>query len=119
MDLKILIVEDDVVFCKLLTKYLNSNSVETKDAQSSASAKEMLQKEKFDFIVLDYKLPDEDGLAVLEWIKKEAIDVKKILMSRFDDEKVIQKAKDLGVIRFIKKPLKPNELLDSLKELHV
>lgn len=117
MGLHVLIVEDDVVFCKMLTKYLNNNAIHTKDAQNASDAKSLLKSEKFDFVVIDNKLPDEDGIDVLQWISNENIGIKKILMSRFEDEKVIQKATDLGVIRFIKKPIKPAELLSLLQQL--
>ncbi|MBC9794658.1 response regulator [Sinomicrobium sp. FJxs] len=115
--MKVLIVEDDIVFCKLLTKYLNNNSVNTNDAQSAEAAKKLLAAETFDFVVIDYKLPDEDGLAVLQWMDQEHIEARKILMSRFEDETVIRKATDLGVKKFIKKPIKPNELLELIREL--
>ncbi|MCH8533584.1 MAG: response regulator [Flavobacteriaceae bacterium] len=117
MDLKVLIVEDDVVFCKLLTKYLKNNGIQTKDAQTAETAKALLKGENFDFIVIDNKLPDEDGIEVLEWMSQEKISIKKILMSRFEDEKIIQRATDIGVKRFVKKPLKPTALLDLLQEL--
>ncbi len=117
MSLKVLIVEDDVVFCKLLTKYLNNNGIETQDAQSAQVAKSLLANQNFDFVVIDNKLPDEDGIDVLAWLSEQEITVNKILMSRFEDEQIIQKATDLGVKRFVKKPLKPATLLDLLQEL--
>jgi len=117
MNVKVLIVEDDVVFCRLLTKYLKDNNIQTKDAQTAEVAKALLKNESFDFIVIDNKLPDEDGIEVLEWLAQQKIKVKKILMSRFEDEEIIQRATDIGVKRFIKKPLKPAVLLDLLQEL--
>ncbi len=117
MDLNVLIVEDDVVFCKLLTKFLKNNGINTKDAQNAKDAKILLQQESFDFVVIDNKLPDEDGIDVLKWLSTQNSTTKKLLMSRFEDERIIQQASDIGVLRFVKKPIKPAELLTLLHQL--
>ncbi|RAV28657.1 response regulator [Sinomicrobium soli] len=118
MSLKILVVEDDVVFCRLLTKFLNNNRIETRDAQSAARARELLALEKFDVVITDYKLPDEDGLSVLEATKNSPnSNSTKLLMSRFRDEEVVARARELGVVDFIQKPIKPAEFLELLEKL--
>ncbi|SFW53937.1 Response regulator receiver domain-containing protein [Sinomicrobium oceani] len=118
MSLKVLVIEDDVVFCRLLTKYLNNNQILTKDAQSAAQAREILAAEQFDFIITDYKLPDQDGLSVLEGIKDGPNkNAKTLLMSRFKEDDMVSRARELGVLDFVQKPIKPNELLVLLEKL--
>ena len=112
----ILVVEDDVVFCKLLTKYLSKADFITHDAQDVFTAKELVKHQHFKFIILDYRLPGANGLKLAKWLIDRREDSKIILMSRLLDEELMAKAKELGIIDFIKKPLNPKDLVDIINQ---
>ncbi|WP_304516781.1 response regulator [Cecembia rubra] len=114
MDKKILIVEDDVVFCKLLTRFLRKNGFEVMDAQSGKDALELLNLNKFELAVLDYRLPDMTGIEILKEVKRKNPKSKIILITRYGDQDVASKAIDSGADAFISKPINPDELLQVI-----
>lgn len=112
----ILIVEDDVVFCKLLTKYLTKENYFTQDAQDVFTAKQLIENQKYKFVIIDYRLPGANGLMFSQWLIDRDEEVKIILMSRILDEELMSEGKKLGIIDFIKKPLNPKDLLGIIKQ---
>lgn len=114
---KILIVEDDVVFCKMLTRFLSKNGYQVLDAQNAATAYQLLKDQQIDLAILDYRLPDANGLEIFKSIKKHQPDTKAILITRFSDESLKKEADDAGIDGYIGKPLDPNELLVQIRSL--
>jgi len=117
MNNSILIVEDDIVFCKLLDRYLTGKFFKTQDAQTASDAMKLIDRASFDFAVIDYRLPDHSGIEVLKYLRKEQPDTKVIMMSRFDDPNLVEEMKQNGAHTFIKKPIKPQELLATIEGL--
>ncbi len=118
MNQKILIVEDDVVFCRLLTRFLTKNNFEVMDAQNGTDALELLELDGFGLAILDYQLPDMTGIDVLNKIKSKSLDTKVILITRFGDNEVAQEAKSAGANAFVSKPINPEELLDLIQNVY-
>lgn len=112
----ILIVEDDIVFCNLLKKFLSRKDLCVSTAQDLDTAKKEISTKKFDFIITDYRLPGASGLNLARWIKEKSFGVKFILMSRILDEDLIEEAKNLDILDFIKKPLNPSALLGVINK---
>lgn len=107
----ILIVEDDLVFCKMLQSLFTKNGYKAVYAQSIAMAKTMISESKPDLIVLDYKLPDANGLDLVLWMREENIHIKIIMLTRIHSESIMAEAIAKGVDHFITKPFEPRELL--------
>jgi DNA-binding response OmpR family regulator len=117
MSEKILIVEDDVVFCKLLTRFLAKNDFEVLDAQNGRDAFELIELNTFGLAILDYRLPDVTGVDILSKIKSKNPESKVILITRYGDEAVAQEAETAGADAFISKPLNPDELIAVIRKL--
>lgn len=117
MTSKILIVEDDVVFCKLLTRFLSKNSFEVMDAQNGKDALELINLNNFGQAILDYRLPDMNGVEILKKLKAKNPDTRVVLITRFDDEEVATEAKSAGADAFIAKPIDPDDLLKIISGL--
>jgi DNA-binding response OmpR family regulator len=115
MKKKFLIVEDDVVFCKILTRFLEKNAFEVNDAQSASSAIEKLEENTFDLVILDYQLQDSNGMEVLKWINQNKPGTKVFMLTRYLDEQVISEATALGAIDYLPKPIKPRDLLEKIE----
>lgn len=114
---KILIVEDDVVFCKLLTRFLTKNNYEVLDAQDGKKALGLIERTDFDLAILDYRLPDMNGIDILKKIKSKKTSTKVILMTRYGDEGIANKSVEEGADAFVSKPINPTELLELIKGL--
>jgi DNA-binding response OmpR family regulator len=117
MNKKILIVEDDVVFCRLLTKFLSRNNFEVMDAQNGKDAFELMEMNEFKLAILDYRLPDMTGLEILEKLKSKSPSSKIILITRYGDQDIATQAIEKGADAFISKPINPTELLEVINKL--
>lgn len=118
MSKKILIVEDDVVFCKLLTRFLSKNGFEVLDAQNGKDAYELMELNQFNLAVLDYRLPDMTGIEILSKLKEKQPNSKIVLITRYGDQEVASKAIAAGADAFISKPINPDELLEVIRNLN-
>lgn len=113
----ILVIEDDLMFCKLLSNYLNKNGYQASQATDGSSAKEQLRQTEFDLVLVDYRLPDTNGIDLAKWAEENNLDVKVILMSRSLDEDLRSQGEQLGISGFLNKPFNPSELLDLLTKI--
>lgn len=115
MNTNILIVEDDAVFCKLLTRFLGKNGFLVSDAQDGKQAVKLIEEQSFSLGIFDYRLPDMDGIELLQMIKEKNPATKVIIMTRYGDEGIAQLAIDEGADAFIAKPINPTELLEVIQ----
>ena len=73
MALKILVVEDDVDFKKILMEFLNKSGFKTTSANSAEEAEEILKKKEINLVLTDIKLPSMNGIELSKNIKKNII----------------------------------------------
>ncbi len=106
--MKILIVDDHLLFADVLAIALTDSSKEIEKANSARAAYSALQDHSFDLILLDINLPDIHGEVVLEEIKRSHPELKVIVVSaaKVDTSRIIS----LGANGFINK----NENIDTM-----
>lgn len=102
---QILIVEDNQVLQKNLTKSLSSNQFEVKSAWSGKDALSMLNAYEVQMILLDIGLPDYNGLDLLEEIRKSHPQIPVIIMTADSSPENERRAERLGVAAFFTKPV--------------
>lgn len=108
---KILVIEDDVAFCKLVEKFLTKNNYEVSTAYSAAEAKAKTASTHFDLIVTDMRLPDSDGMTLLSEFKAENPSIPVVLMTGYSDINTAVKAMKNGAADYVSKPFNPDEVL--------
>jgi two-component system response regulator HydG len=108
---KILLIEDDVAFCKLLEKFLIKKSYDVTAVFSAEEAKSKIKSNEFDLIITDLRLPDSDGIALMSEIKLTHPHVPIILMTGYSDVSTAVKAIKNGAADYISKPFNPEEVL--------
>ncbi len=108
---KILVIEDDVTFCKLLEKFLTKNNYAISTAFSADEAKSKAKKETFDLIITDLRLPNYDGIQLLSEFKTDYPKIPVILMTGYSDVTTAVKAIQNGASDYISKPFNPEEVL--------
>jgi two-component system, NtrC family, response regulator HydG len=111
----VLIVDDDAYICNILKKYLEQNGFFTETAFSGLSAKNIIDKNDFDLVLCDFRLPDYDGLAILRHVKAKKSTTPVIIMTAYAE---IKKAVELiksGAYDYITKPMQPEEVLTIIK----
>ena len=108
---KILLIEDDVSFCKLLEKFLTKNNYEIATAFSAEEAKNKVKTEVYDLIITDLRLPNYDGIQLLSEFKNDFPKIPVILMTGYSDVTTAVKAIQNGASDYISKPFNPEEVL--------
>lgn len=108
---KILLIEDDISFCKLLEKFLVKKEYHVGIAFSAAEARLAFKKELFDLILMDIRLPDSDGIGLMTEFKKQHPETPIVLMTGYADVNTAVKAIKNGATDYISKPFNPDEVL--------
>jgi DNA-binding NtrC family response regulator len=112
---RILIVDDDPGTLQSLTRAFALEGYTALSASSAARALERLGEEPVDAILSDVVMPEMDGLALLEQLKKRAPGVPVILMSGQATVEIAVKATRLGALDFVEKPIGLDRLLLTLR----
>lgn len=112
----ILVIEDDVTFSRILESFLSKNQHEVTHCHTVKEAHKILTQDRFDLVLLDYRLPDGIGMDVLSFLHKTGNTVPVIIMTSFHDIRTAVKTVKLGAFDYITKPVIPEELLMIVKE---
>jgi len=113
----ILIVEDDLDMCNLLSDILEEECFLTDKAHDGKSAIRKIKRHKYDLMILDYKLPGSSGLVVLEEAKQIRQKLMVMMISAYGNEHIKAKAKKLGAIGFLDKPFDVEKLVRKVKNI--
>ncbi|KUJ59767.1 two-component system response regulator [Flavobacteriaceae bacterium CRH] len=108
---KILIIEDDISFCKLLERFLVKKEYDVTIAFSAEEARSAIKKESFDLILTDLRLPDFDGIGLMTEFKNSNPEIPVVLMTGYSDVNTAVKAIKNGAADYISKPFNPDEVL--------
>jgi two-component system, NtrC family, response regulator HydG len=106
---RILIADDDRDICLYLKRYLERRKYHVSAAFGGQEAKVLIEKEAFDFLLLDCSMPELTGLELIEMGRRRNPDAKIVLISAFPsiNNDVIKK---LGGDAFIHKPIQLSEI---------
>jgi DNA-binding response OmpR family regulator len=116
---RVLVADDDKDICLYLKRYLERRKFRVSAVFDGQEAKSLIEKEVFDYILLDCSMPGLTGLELIELGRRRNPEAKIILISAFPsvDSAIIQK---LGGDAFIHKPIQLSEIdkifLTSIKE---
>jgi len=105
-----LVVDDEPDICELLTITLGRMDIATRTCGDIASAKELLIRESPDLCLTDMRLPDGDGLELVEWIQREAPSTPVAVITAHGSVETAVRALKLGAFDFVSKPLDLNDL---------
>jgi phosphoribosyl 1,2-cyclic phosphodiesterase/ActR/RegA family two-component response regulator len=113
------IVDDDRIFIKFLTKYLQSDTSVVAHTISSAKALTEILARKPDCVILDIMMPEIDGLALCKKLRAEASldDTKIIILSGKTYEFDRKQALSLGADGYITKPVDPDTITTQIERI--
>ncbi len=112
---RILVVDDDVNILRVFRSILEKAGYIVETVETGKAALEKIQKDKFNVCLVDVKLPDMDGTELLLKMANDS-EIIKIIVTGFSSEELGKKAADYGADDFLVKPVKPEELLATVKE---
>ena len=113
---KILLLEDDLTYSKIIKKFLEKNQYLVSTATKLVDAYSLMERESPELIITDYRLPDGTGMEILERIINSKKHVPVILITNYSDIRTAVKSMKMGAFEYITKPVNPDELLATVKE---
>lgn len=116
MKQSILIVEDNVVLSQLQKEWLENPGYEVTTAMSEPIARKLLRKESFDLILSDVRLPEGNGISLLEWLNKEKRQIPFVIMTEYASFPDAVHAVKLGAKDYLPKPVHKEKLLELVCE---
>ena len=114
----ILVVDDNSMMLRLVKEHLH-DKYDVATALSGKVALKFLQKKKTDLILLDYEMPDENGIAVLEKLRASNAtrDIPVVFLTGVTESKKIKEALVMKPQSYLLKPINRDRLLDTIEKL--
>ena len=105
----VLIVDDEPIVRDVVARYLKREGYETLEAGDSAAARELIERDPPNLVVLDVMLPGTDGLSLCRWIRSQG-DLPVIMLTARGEEVDRIVGLELGADDYVTKPFSPREL---------
>ena len=101
MKRKILIVEDNVGLSQMQKDWFSQAGYEAVTAMNESIARSLIRKTQFDLILSDVRLPEGDGISLLEWLRKERKDIPFIITTEYVSVPDVVRTIKLGAIDYL------------------
>lgn len=115
--MKILVVDDEGIILNSCQKVLEAEGFEVVTVPSAQKALMALEREDFSLLLIDVKMPEHDGMYLMEEAKKKWAEIPMIVMSGYDTTDTIEEAIQKGAATFIPKPFTPDELIEVVRQV--
>jgi two-component system OmpR family response regulator len=112
----VLAVDDDASMRRMIADYLGDNEIRVTTLDSGREIAEVMSRETIDLLILDLKLPGEDGMQIARRLRGEC-DVPIIMLTGRKDEADRVMGLELGADDYLTKPFSPRELLARIRAL--
>lgn len=109
---KILVVDDEAILVKSVERVLGSHGYVVSGALHSREAIAKLEKELFDLVFVDIKMPEIDGIKLVTWIRHFYPATGVVIITGYPSQETMTQAIELGVIDYVPKPFTPAGLLE-------
>ncbi|AHM62077.1 Fis family transcriptional regulator [Flammeovirgaceae bacterium 311] len=111
----VLVVDDDPMFRLMLRTFLNKNQFTVTEAATGKEGMKQVREGSFDIVLTDLRLPDHDGIDLLQESRNLHPQTPVILMTSFGDIKTAVRAMKLGAYEYVTKPVNPDEILMTIQ----
>lgn len=113
----ILIIDDDIFICKAIQKQLLNKGFEAEVAFSGKAGLKLLKKKTFDLILCDFRLPDKDGMDILQEVKRMNIQAPVVIITAYADVRMAVQLMKQGAYDYMTKPLQHEEIVTLAQKL--
>src|ERR671934_2707111 len=110
----VLVVDDEPIVRDVVVRYLRRDGHETREAATGDAARELLERETLNLVVLDLMLPGMDGLSLCRWIRARG-DLPVIMLTALGEETDRIVGLEVGADDYVTKPFSPRELAARVK----
>lgn len=117
MKRKILIVEDNVGLSQMQKDWFSQAGYDAVTAMNETIARSLIRRTQFDLILSDVRLPEGDGISLLEWLRKEKKDIPFILTTEYVSVSDVVRTIKLGARDYLPKPVHREHLLELAEDV--
>jgi two-component system, response regulator, stage 0 sporulation protein F len=114
---RVLVVDDEPPICELYKRALDRKKYMVDVAHSGLEAISVIQQTTYDFIFLDLKMPEMNGVEAFKEIKKMNLRALVVIVTAYPDSELLVEAMKLGPLTVILKPFDLSEIQRSLESL--
>lgn len=111
----ILVVDDEAIVLKSCERILTSEGFSVDTATTAKKALSLLERNFYDLIITDIKMPEMDGIEFMKEVRKKNPDINIIVITGYPSQESIKAALSLRIIDYLPKPFSPNHLLELVK----
>ena len=115
MKSKVVVIDDEVLIRKSLTKVLRDEGHVVETAASGATGMELVERQRPQVAILDMRLPDTDGLTVLRRVRETSPDTQVIVITAYGDVDSAVEAMKLGAADFVRKPYELEDIILTVR----
>ncbi len=115
--IKVLVVDDDPQVCKTVSMILTEHNYHVQSYSQPRQALQAVRKSPFDIALIDIKMPDLNGLELVEKIRSEDPRVAPIVMTAYPDVQTAAETMRLGARDYLTKPFREEQLLISVERI--
>lgn len=111
---KLLVIDDESIVRTSCKRVLSPEGYEVRLAANAFEGIRLMEEEQFDVVLTDLKMPDMDGITVLETIKERWPETQVIVITGYQTVDTAVKSIKLGAFDYIEKPFTPDALLSAV-----
>lgn len=115
--IKVLVVDDDPQVCKTVAMILQDNGYDVQTFTQGRQGLQAVRKGPFDLALIDIKMPDMNGVELLEKIKNDDPRVAIVVMTAYPDVQTAAETMRLGARDYITKPFREDQLLSAVERI--
>lgn len=112
MKRKILIVEDNIGLSRMQKDWFEQAGYDAVTAMNEPAARALIRKTPFDLILSDVRLPEGDGISLLEWLHKERKNIPFIITTEYVSVPDVVRTIKMGAMDYLPKPVRKEHLLE-------
>ena len=113
-----MLLDDEKDFVEAMAERMRARGMKVTATTSPGEALKMAGEESYDVIVMDFMMPEINGLEALKEVKKINPDIQVILLTAYATMEKKIEAKNLGAMDLVEKPADIDTLTDKIREAH-
>jgi DNA-binding NtrC family response regulator len=111
------VVDDDPIVLDSCRRVFEAEGIEVYLVPSAEKALEAMENNDFAILLIDVKMPEQDGMYLMRKVKEKWPAVPIIVMSGYPTPETIAEGLQLGAAKFIAKPFTPDELFETVHQI--
>jgi two-component system, OmpR family, response regulator len=113
---RVLVVDDELDFLETLVKRLKRRKIDASGISSGVEALQLIEKEHFDVVILDIRMPGMDGIETLREMKRKRPLMEVILLTGHASVESGMQGMQLGAFDYVMKPAEFDDILEKVRQ---